>query len=88
MATNNQNELAEFHHFVGEKLKNGGAALSPEEALDEWRAAHVSPEELAERVAALRIALSQADAGEGVPAEEVVANLRRKHNLPHVALDE
>jgi hypothetical protein len=31
------NELREFHDFLGRKLGNGGADLSPEEALDEWR---------------------------------------------------
>jgi hypothetical protein len=30
-------ELRDFHRFLGEKLGNGGAECSPEEALDEWR---------------------------------------------------
>lgn len=31
-------ELERFHDFIGEKLANGGAMLSPEEALRQFRA--------------------------------------------------
>ena len=34
MDTQPPNELRNFHRFVGEKVNNGDAALSPEEVLD------------------------------------------------------
>ena len=34
------NDVPDFHRFVGEKVHNGGASLSPEEVLDEWRLLH------------------------------------------------
>ena len=76
-------ELREFHIFVGEKLTNGGAKLSPEEALDQWRVLHPDPEELAESVSAVRQALADMAAGDrGRPVDDVLAELRSRHNLP------
>ena len=76
-------ELRDFHGFVTEKLEHGGVGLSPEEALDQWRADHPDPEDLAESVAAVRQALSDMAAGDvGRPADEVIAELRIRHQLP------
>jgi hypothetical protein len=81
MATNltHQNELAEFHRFLSEKITNGGCSLSPEEVLDEWRADHPSSEEFAASVVAVRQALADMDRGDlGRPADEVIAEIRRR----------
>lgn len=82
MALDTKSELAEFHAFLGERLKNGGSRLSPEEALEEWRTVRPSPEELQESVAAVRRALEQAERGEGVSLEDFDRQFRQRHNLP------
>jgi hypothetical protein len=88
MVTSLTNELQEFHRFVAEKLANGGAGLSPEEVVDEWRILHPNADELTEGAALLRQALAEADRGEFVPAERIIADIREKRNLPNVAADE
>lgn len=76
MSANSVNELNEFYVFLGDKLKNGGADLSPEEALDEWRELHPEPE-FDDATEAIQEALDDMDAGDrGRPAEEVIAELR------------
>jgi len=79
-ATND--ELRAFHRFVGEKLKNGGAGLSPEEALEEWREQH--PEvEFEDDTQAIQAALDDMANGDvGRPYEEVMAEIRAKYGLP------
>ena len=42
-------ELGDFHRFVSEKLNNGGAALSPEEVLDEVAQAASGPRDRCRR---------------------------------------
>jgi hypothetical protein len=82
MARNLSSELQQFYSFLGERLANGGARISPEEALDEWRAENPSKEMLDESIAAIKKALEDMEAGDtGRPAEEVVADLRRKYHL-------
>jgi hypothetical protein len=76
-------ELAQFHEFLAEKLSNGGSPLSPEEALDEWRAAHPSAELLADDYEAVEQALADMEAGDtGTPFEEFDRRFRAKHKLP------
>jgi len=76
-------ELAQFHEFVGEQLANGGGDLSPEEALDAWRAGHPSAETAEEDFEAVRQALAAMDAGDtGIPLEDFDREFRAKHNLP------
>ena len=88
MATQVASELERFHQFIAHKLSNGESDLSPEEALDEWRALNPTPEELAANVAALQRALAQADRGEGIPLDECIEQLRRKYNLPELLPEE
>ena len=73
-------ELREFHSFVQEKLGSGEVReLTPEDVLAEWRELHPTPGELTESVAAVRHALADMQAGDrGRPAEDVVADLRRR----------
>ncbi len=85
MASELQDELADFHRFVAEQLDNGGARPSPEECLDMWRAVHPSPEELDESVASVKRALDQANRGEGKSLEEFDRDFRKKHDLPQDA---
>lgn len=79
----NTNELHDFHRFVGEKLSNGGATLSPEEIVDEWRALHPDPQELDDDIAAIQEAIDDLEAGDtGIPLEEFDRQFRLRHNLP------
>lgn len=77
------NELREFYTFLGDRLNNGGAGLSPEEALDEWRDIHPEPFDDEDDVAAIQAAIDDLDRGEkGMPLEEFDRQMREKFNLP------
>jgi len=83
MSADAQFELRGFHQFLGEKLVAGELAISPEEALDEWRAANRSEAELATDVAAVREALDDMANGDvGVPLAEFDRKFRARHGLP------
>ena len=76
-------ELHEFHRFLSTKLSNGGADLSPEEVLDEWRQDHPDPEIDEDDVAAIQEAIDDMEAGDrGRPADEVIADLRKLLGMP------
>jgi hypothetical protein len=75
-------DLRDFHQFAGEKVNNGGAALSPEEVLDEWRMLHPAPQAVAEEVAAIQEAIDDMENGDtGIPFQEFDRNFRARHNL-------
>ena len=86
MNTATPNELQAFHGFVAEKLKNGGANLTPEEAVDEWRELHPEPDDFEEDpgdgeddVAAIQAALDDLARGEkGMSLEEFDRELRKE----------
>ena len=70
-------ELHVFRDFLNEKLQNGGAGLSPEDALDEFRDLHPDPEE--DDVAAIQAAIDDFERGErGMPLEEFDRQLRQE----------
>jgi hypothetical protein len=76
-------ELRGFHRFLGEKLKNGGAHLSPEEALDEWRDQHPEGVEFEDDTEAIEEALEDMANGDtGRLYEEVMAEIMARLNLP------
>ena len=66
---------------VEARVNNGGAALSPEEVLDEWRA--INPEIGAERdIEAIQEALDDMEHGDrGMPFDQWDREFRRRHNL-------
>jgi len=77
------NELRDFHDFLSEKLSNGGAGISPEEALDEWRAQNPEVQGLADEIAAIKEALDDMANGDaGVPFEEFDREFRKRHQIP------
>ena len=83
MSAPQTDELREFHRFLTDKLSNGGAQLSPEEVLAEWRQDHPEPEVDEEEVAAIQEAIDDMVAGDrGRPFDEVMAELRAKYGLP------
>jgi len=79
MSSQVQEELRSFHEFIGQKLQQSDASLSPEDALDEWRFLHSEPD----GYEAIKEALAAMDAGDtGRPFEEFAAEFRRKHHIP------
>ena len=83
MSTEAIKELREFHRFLTDKLGAGGADLSPEEALDEWRQLHPPSEFSEEDVAAIQEALDDVSKGDrGIPLEEFDRAFRQRHNIP------
>jgi hypothetical protein len=83
MNSERRDDLTAFHHFVGEQLANGGASLSPAETLDLWEIQQVSDDDRTATVEALREALDDMRAGDtGIPADDFLAELRRKYHLP------
>lgn len=82
MSQQTASDLQGFHQFLGEKLRNGGAQLSPEEALDEWRQGHPDPEALDEETAAIQEAIDDMENGDqGRDFDEVIAEIRKKYGL-------
>jgi hypothetical protein len=76
-------DLHRFHLFVGQKLATGEASISPEDALDQWRAENRSPEEIADEIAAVREALEDMAQGDvGVPLVDFDRAFRQRHGLP------
>ena len=74
-----ENEVVEFHQFLGENLTSGVAWKSPEQALESWRRQRPIPPELAASVVAVREAVDAMEAGDrGRPAAEVIAEMRAK----------
>ncbi|MEX0700634.1 MAG: hypothetical protein WD069_00920 [Planctomycetales bacterium] len=69
MIARTKNELESFHEFVGERLRQGDAVISPEQALAQWR-------ERVETVEAIREGLDDVRAGRVRPAAEVIDSLR------------
>ena len=55
MATREQ--IDSFHRFASEQLRAGGSEKSIDELYDEWRSKNLSPEELAENIAAVQAAV-------------------------------
>jgi hypothetical protein len=78
----NSQELGQFREFIAERCAKGEAAISPEEALDEWRASNPTAEELAESTTAVRKALADMEAGDaGQLLEVALAEIRDRHGL-------
>lgn len=76
-------ELRSFHRFVSERLNGSAGALSPEEALDEWRRSNPSPDALEEDAAAIQEAIDDLAKGDrGMPFEEFDRQFRERHGLP------
>jgi hypothetical protein len=83
MSSQSIHELHNFHCFLGDKLKNGGSNLSPEEALDEWRQHHPDSQTFEDEVSAIQEALDDIAHGDaGIPFEEFDQEFRKQNHLP------
>jgi hypothetical protein len=82
MSIDSSAELTNFHRFISERIVSGDTDLSPEEALDLWRAENPASHEQGETVAAVREALAAYQAGDrGVPLAQFDREFRERHNL-------
>ncbi len=82
MATQRSNDLRAFRQYIDEQLINGGADPTLDEALISWEIENQSDEERQDTIEAIREGLSDVDAGRIRPAEVVIRDLCRKHNIP------
>ena len=83
MATGTQDELSSFHDFLSRKLTGGAGRLSPEEALDLWRAEHPAADDYPHDVAALKEALADMEVGDhGLPLDQFDRKFRQRHSIP------
>lgn len=79
MSTDVKQDLREFHSFIGRQLENGGAAMTVEDSVTEFRAYQ---EELERCREAIRPALESSLRGESTPLDmreiigEVTAQLQ------------
>ena len=81
MSTDLQTELEEFQEFVAGHVR-AGTVMSPEEALDVWRAEHPDDALRAENVKAVKAALRDMEDGDrGVPFEEFDREFRETHQI-------
>lgn len=81
MSSNLGSELANFQQFITDHLR-ADDTLTPEEALDLWRAQYPCPSEFTETVVALNEALAELKAGHaGTSFHEFEETFRKKHGL-------
>ena len=73
-------QIDSFYRFATEQLENGGSEKSVDELYDEWRLENLTPEEVAENVAAIQASID--DMKTGRDAGEVIRELRDELNLP------
>ena len=77
MAT--QEQIDSFYRFAIQQLENGTSEKSVDELFDQWRYENLSPEEMAENVAAVQAAIDDMNNGDtGRDAAEVEQTLREE----------
>jgi hypothetical protein len=82
MATERANDLRAFKGFIEEKLSNGGADLTLDEALVHWDIENQTDEERQDTLRAIGDGLADVEAGQTRPVEEFDREFRSKHGLP------
>lgn len=83
MKTHSQSDLSDFYRFVGEKVHQARASMSPEEVLDEWRTLHPDPHAMEEDAAAIQEAIDDRECGDaGIPFEEFDREFRARRKIP------
>ena len=83
MTMDSNGELASFHRFVAAKLSETKFDLSPDDAVDLWRAEHPYLEEFDDATEAVMEALADIEAGDvGITLEEFDREFRARHHIP------
>jgi len=81
MPTSTQ-ELQSFQTYAAARIQNGGAKLELDDLLDEWKHQNSNPLQLQDDALAVKASLRDIERGEtGVPAEDVIADIRAKYKL-------
>lgn len=77
------NDPQAFRDFLDSRLSRGGGGLTLDECLGLWEHENLADEERVATVQAVREALEDMRAGDtGIPANDAIAELRRKYGLP------
>ncbi len=76
-----QEQLDSFHRFATDKVSNGGAELSVADLYNLWRLENPTAEEQKDNEAALAEGLDDIRAGRTQPVDEVMRELKQKHNI-------
>ncbi len=71
MSSSAISDLSSFREYLDNRIAGGDAALSPEQALSDWR-------DLQETLMSIRRGLADADAGRIRPAGDVLEELRAR----------
>jgi hypothetical protein len=83
MSTDANQELIQFHQFIGQTIAGSEPLPSPEEALDLWRASHPASAEYQATVAAIQEGLDELSRGsKGMTLDEFDRDFRVRHGLP------
>jgi hypothetical protein len=82
LATDRIDDVHAFRVFLDEQRANGGAWLTPAQALELWEIQNASEDGEYDAVEAIWRGFADIEAGMVRPAWEALAKLRRKHNLP------
>jgi predicted transcriptional regulator len=75
MTSSSTTDLQAFYDFLREKLTEGNAPSTPEQALAQWR-------ERSETIAAVEEGMRAVDQGRTKPLDEFAADFRHRHGLP------
>jgi hypothetical protein len=82
MPTDRVNDLPAFKAFIDEKLSNGGANMTVDEALALWELENQTDQESEETLEAIRQGLADVEGGRSRPFEEFDREFRAKRGLP------
>jgi predicted transcriptional regulator len=82
MATDRANDLRAFKQYIDEQLRDGGSDMSLDDALLNWEVENQTEQEREDTLEAIREGLADVAAGRTRPAEDVIRDLCRKHNIP------
>ena len=83
MATKQQ--IDSFYRFATEQLENGGRDKTVDELYDQWRIENLTPEDMAENVAAIQASIGDMNNGERERERDVgdvIQELREGLNVP------
>jgi hypothetical protein len=77
MSMQSPTDAEAFYQFLGHTLTQGERETPPEALLRKWR----EQREYEETCEDIRQGIANMEAGLGIPAEEVFAEIRRKHGI-------
>jgi len=77
-----EDDIRNFNEFALSRISRDGAEVELEDLLEEWRRQNPDPGQQQQDLLAIKAAVDDWDNGDmGRPADEVLAEIRAKHNL-------